>query len=101
MHNQFNNTFGRHALIAGVLFLLISSLGASAQVDITMWGVDDAHSSVHKKETILSPIDVPNSTFGQPFSEPLDGQVYGRVLYAGNLHVNRAMHNVAYVGSSN
>ena len=86
-------------LILACIFAVVSSLSAMAQVNITMWGVDHLHSQVNNQETILTPSNVSNSTFGQLFTQPLDGEVYGQVLYCSNLTINGATHNVVFVGT--
>ena len=68
-------------LLIAASVLLVSGISAMAQANITMWGVDHLHSQVNHQETILTPSNVSNSTFGQLFSQPLDGEVYGQILY--------------------
>src|ERR1700677_419119 len=78
---------------------LASALSAAAQVNITMWGVDHLHSSTNSQETILTPNNISSTTFGQLFNQPLDGEVYGQVLYMSALTINGATHNVVFVGT--
>src|ERR1700692_593821 len=81
-------------------YLAASLSAASAQVNITTWQVDLTHSGVNPYETILNPTNVAaNGSFGLLFSQSVDGQTYGQILYASNINVNGTTHNIVYVGT--
>ncbi len=74
--------------------LLALTMAGRAQVNVTMWGVDHAHSFLNNQETILTPSNVSSTSFGQLFTHSVDGQVYGQVLYASSLGIAGGTHNV-------
>lgn len=86
------------------LFLLFTSwvsfaLSASAQ-NVTTYKYDNRVSGINSKETVLTPGNVNVATFGQLFSNPLDGQVYAQPLYLANVAIpNKGTHNVVYVAT--
>jgi hypothetical protein len=51
-------------------------------------------------ETRLTPSNVNVNTFGKVFTfGPLDGWAFGQPLYAANVNINGALHNVVYVAT--
>lgn len=52
-------------------------------------------------ETILTPTNVNQATFGRKFADLVDGQVYAQPLYVANLSIQGGTHNVAFVATEN
>jgi hypothetical protein len=53
-------------------------------------------------ETILTPSNVSEATFGRIFSLPVDGQIYAQPLYVPGVAIpNQGTHNVLYVATMN
>lgn len=52
-------------------------------------------------ETILTPTNVNQATFGRKFGDLVDGQVYAQPLYVANLSIQGGTHNVAFVATEN
>ncbi len=91
------NTYKQLLLV--VALGLASIFGARAAVNIPMWECDIAHSGVNPNEATLTPGNVNSASFGFLFSQPIDGQSYGQVLYASNITVGAATHNVIYLAT--
>jgi hypothetical protein len=94
-------------LMVGLCALLILPLGhaASGQTKTAagLQGVltyhnDNARSGQNAAETILTPANVNNSTFGKLFAYPVDGQVYAQPLYVPGVSIRgKGVHNIIYV----
>jgi hypothetical protein len=50
-------------------------------------------------ETVLTPANVNQTTFGKLFFYPLDGQAYAQPLYVSNVPIAGGTHNVVYVAT--
>lgn len=81
--------------------LLLLPLAAFAQVSVTTWQADNAHTGNNAKETILTPGTVSSpGNFGLVFSQTLDGQTYGQPLVAAGIKTtDGTTHNVVYVAT--
>ncbi len=95
---------------AGVYTVTATSItdatqSSSAQVGVTkLAGVftyhnDIARDGVNNQEYALTPANVNASGFGKLFSCAVDGAIYGQPLWAANLTVNGARHNVVFVAT--
>lgn len=51
------------------------------------------------QEYALTPTNVNTSTFGKAFSCSVDGAIYAQPLWAANLTINNASHNVVFVAT--
>lgn len=58
---------------------------------------DNTRSGQNPKEVLLSPSNVNSNQFGKLFTQPVDGIIAGQPLYAQNVKVAGATHNVVYV----
>jgi outer membrane protein assembly factor BamB len=58
---------------------------------------DNARTGQDLNETILTPLDVNSSQFGEVGFLPVTGAVYAEPLYAPNLNILGAVHNVVFV----
>ena len=87
-----------------VLFFLITSITVItvgyAQVPVTTWHFDNAHSGANPNEMILTPQNVNRSSFGKLFTQSVDGAVIGQALYLPSVTIpNLGVHNVVYVAT--
>jgi len=78
------------------LVLLLSS-SVVGQVAVTTYHNDNYRSGVNANETILTPSNVNEVTFGKRFALPVTGYVYGQPLYVPNVNIQGVLHNVVYV----
>ncbi|PYU10259.1 MAG: hypothetical protein DMG37_20930, partial [Acidobacteria bacterium] len=82
-----------------------ASVSASAPAAVTdLAGVYTHHNDVARtgqnvQEYGLTPSLVNSSTFGQLFSCPVDGYVYGQPLWAANVNISGGVHNVVFVAT--
>jgi hypothetical protein len=83
----------------GVSFFVITLLPllVQAQVAVTTYHNDNYHSGVNAHETILTPSNVNEVTFGKRFTLPVTGYVYAQPLYVPQVNINGTLHNVVYV----
>jgi hypothetical protein len=68
--------------------------------NVTTYRYDNAVSGINAKETILTPANVNVATFGQLFSNPIDGQAYAQPLYLANVTIpGKGTHDVVYIAT--
>jgi hypothetical protein len=60
---------------------------------------DNLRSGVNSSETILTPANVTQQTFGKIFTFPVDGWIDGEPLYVANVNIGGGLHNVVYVAT--
>ncbi len=70
-------------------------------LNYTTWKNDNLRDGMQPNETVLTPSNVNSSTFGQLYSDAVDGYVWAQPLYMSGLTVNGATHNVLYVATAN
>jgi len=102
MENTFLGTLNvRIAVISSLLVMMsASSFFLAAQTPVTTWHYDNSRSGANTTETLLSPANVNYQTFGQLFSQPVDGMVVGHPLYLPNVTIpGKGVHNVVYVAT--
>src|SRR6202049_5316864 len=112
------NPFGRRSILLkstgcwrlqfGVmlLMLLFLVLGAQGQTNVVTQHNDIARTGQNLNETILTPANVNNNTFGKLFSYSIDGQAYAQPLYVAGVRMMGSgtvqagtTHNVVFVGT--
>ena len=74
---------------------------AAPSVNVLFRGYDTMHTGMNINETILTPANVTETSFGKRFSYAVDGQIFAQPLYVSQLMLNGALHNVAYVATEN
>src|SRR5271167_1771025 len=77
--------------------MLLSSLLAVGQVAVTTYHNDNYRSGLNARETILTPSNVNEVSFGRLLVLPVTGSVYAQPLYVPGVQINGAPHNVVYV----
>ncbi len=77
------------------LVLLLSS-PIIGQVAVTTYHNDNYRSGVNANETILTPSNVNEMTFGKRLVLPVTGYIFAQPLYVPNLNINGTLHNVVY-----
>ncbi len=70
-----------------------------ANVDVLTYHNDPFLSGQNLQEDTLTPANVNSTSFGQLFSQPVDGYVYAEPLYKANLKIAGGTHNVAFVAT--
>jgi hypothetical protein len=100
-----HNTFNKHFVSAGTLLTLVFVCLAPARAQFA--GVLTQHNDVGRtgqnpNETILTPANVNQATFGKLFSYSVDGQMYSQPLYVPNVSIpGQGTHNVIYIETQN
>lgn len=83
----------------GALSMLAASVFASAQ-NVTTYRYDNLVSGINPRETQLTPASVNVATFGELFSDPVDGQVYAQPLYVHKVSMpGHGFRDVVYVAT--
>jgi FG-GAP-like repeat/Abnormal spindle-like microcephaly-assoc'd, ASPM-SPD-2-Hydin/FG-GAP repeat/PQQ enzyme repeat len=84
------------AIVVGVCSF--QSLPASCQVSVLTYHNDNARTGQNLNETVLTPGNVDQNSFGQLFTANVDGYVVAQPLYLQNVSIpNLGVHNVVYV----
>ena len=91
----------RPATLIAALVLLMTGLTASAQVDVLTQHNDLARTGANRHETILTPANVNQASFGMVFKRVLDDQLYTQPLVVTGIAVNGGMHDLVYVTTVN
>jgi hypothetical protein len=88
---------------AYALFLMLVSVAAGgAQTPVTTWHYDNSRDGANTNETILTPLNVASKTFGELFTQPVDGAIVGQALYLPQITIpGSGVHNVVYVATMN
>jgi hypothetical protein len=87
-----------------IIFTLAASLAAAAQVAVTTYHNDNKRTGWNAHETILTPANVADSTFGLLHSVALDDQVDAEPLFVPNVLITAGSfsgttHDVVYVAT--
>ena len=72
---------------------------AVGQVAVTTYHNDNYRSGLNSNETILTPANVNEVTFGKRLVLPVTGYVYAQPLYVPGVNINNTRHNVVYVAT--
>jgi len=61
---------------------------------------DNARTGAYTTETVLTPANVNQTTFGKLFSYPVDGRIYAQPLYVPNVSITgKGTHNVIFIAT--
>src|SRR5271157_1240390 len=80
------------------LVLLLSS-PIIGQVAVTTYHNDNYRSGVNANETILTPSNVNEVSFGKLLTLPVMGQVFAQPLYVPGVNINGMLRNAVYVAT--
>ena len=81
--------------------------GATVPFNVSTYHYDNSRSGVNNLETLLTPANVSQTTFGKLFAQQLDGPTYGQPLYYANLTLTNSYtgqvstHNAVFVATNN
>jgi hypothetical protein len=79
---------------------LLASLATALLVNVLTYQYDNTRAGVNSQEVILTPANVNASQFGQLFSQPVDGVLYGQPLYLAGVAIpGQGTHNVIYAAT--
>ena len=90
--------------LAGISILSVTNhtSNASGFAGVFTQHNDNLRTGQNVNETILTPALIKSSTtFGKKFSQTIDGYAYAQPLYAPNVTVGGASHNVVFVATEN
>lgn len=74
----------------------------AAQVSVLTYHNDNHRSGLNPKETILTPANVRDASFGKLFQHYIDGQVYAQPLYVPGVAISgKGTHNAVFVATGN
>src|SRR5438034_1535041 len=80
------------------LVCLVMPSASSAQTPVLTQHNNNARTGAYTTETVLTPTNVNQTTFGKLFSYPVDGRVYAQPLYVPNLAIaGKGAHNVIFI----
>jgi hypothetical protein len=84
-----------------VVTVCVSSLAASAQVNVLMQHNDPARTGDNLSETILTPANVNSRQFGMLFKHRVDDQIYSQPLVLTDVLVGGGYHDLVFVTTVN
>jgi hypothetical protein len=89
-------------LMGAVLYFLTCATTLATPPAVLQRGYSTGVINANTAETILTPSNVNETTFGRIFSLPVDGQIYAQPLYVPGVAIpNQGTHNVLYVATMN
>jgi hypothetical protein len=92
---KFCNPFSKSIALS-----LLFSLNAAAQVSVLTYHNNNNRTGANLNETVLTPANVNQNTFGKLFSYAVDGYVYAQPLYVSGLNITgQGTHNVVLVAT--
>jgi hypothetical protein len=86
-------------MLAAILFIAMPAFTGASPVSVTTWRYDNTRAGENISETVLTPANVRNETFGKVFSYAVDGYVYAQPLYVSGLNIGGKVHNVLFVAT--
>src|SRR5262249_33077406 len=84
----------------GLALASLVSLTANAQVNVLTYHNDNSRQGANLSESILTPANVNQNTFGKLFSYDVDGYVFAQPLYVSGVNMgDQGVHNVVFVAT--
>jgi hypothetical protein len=85
-------------IFGGLTFTaLLLALPCARGVDVLTHMNDNNRSGANTSETILTPANVNQSTFGKLWSYSVNGATYAQPLYVSGVNIGGGTHNVVYI----
>lgn len=69
------------------------------QTPVTTWHYNNARTGANTTESLLTPSNVNQTTFGKLYTKPVDGFVVAEPLYLPGVTIAGQVHNVVYVAT--
>src|SRR5206468_164733 len=106
MHTRVNSAVGISLLMASALLAVYACRSGGTSPASSFAGVftqryDPQRTGQNRREFILTPSKVTDSTFGKLFACAVDGEVYAQPLYVANSTIQGGTHNVVFVATMN
>src|SRR5437899_2847957 len=106
MHTRVNSAVGISLLMASALLAVYACRSGGTSPASSFAGVftqryDPQRTGQNRREFILTPSNVNDSTFGKLFACAVDGEAYAQPLYVANLLIQGGTHNVVFVATMN
>src|SRR5216684_4660169 len=106
MHTRVNSAVGISLLMASALLAVYACRSGGTSPASSFTGVftqryDPQRTGQNRQESILTPSNVTNSTFGKLFACAVDGEVYAQPLYVSNFAIAGGTHNIVLVATMN
>jgi hypothetical protein len=97
-----NLEFGKSCRwVAALLALALLPAISDAQTPVLTQHNNNARTGALTTETVLTPANVNQTTFGKLFSLPVDGRTYAQPLYVPNVSIaGKGTHNVVFVATA-
>jgi len=99
MENSLKFSINRTGRISWGLVMLACALflPRALAVNVLTQHNDLSRTGANTSETILTPVNVNSTNFGQLFTDAVDSQVYAQPLYVENLGISGGTHDVVFV----
>src|SRR6266581_4845996 len=92
--------FGQSWLLCLLALVCLLLPSASAQTPVLTQHNNNARTGAYTTETVLTPANVNQATFGKLFSYPADGRIYAQPLYVPNVSITgKGTHNVIFIAT--
>jgi hypothetical protein len=85
-------------ILLGIVWVL-TPVPMLAQTPVTTWHYNNARTGANATETVLTPSNVNQTTFGKLYTKPVDGFVVAEPLYLPGVTIAGQVHNVVYVAT--
>src|SRR5438309_1377372 len=92
--------FGQWWPLCLLAFASFFPSASSAQTPVLTQHNNNARTGAYTTETVLTPANVNQTTFGKLFSYPVDGRIYAQPLYVPNVSITgKGTHNVIFIAT--
>ncbi len=100
LRTKLSRSSSRHRYLIRPHLESLEARLAPAAMDVLTYHNDNLRTGLNPSETILTPANVNQYSFGKLFSYPVDGQVFAQPLYKANLTIpGQGTYNVVFVAT--